>query len=87
MADTDYPKTITKLLDWSQGVHERVHQIEREYTTIKYALDTGEGDPNNIMLTPAQLAILASDIVVLNEEIEEKCSAYDVELEEIPDPD
>ena len=51
-------------------------------------LDTGEADPNNIMLTPGQRSVLEADIVALNAEIDALCSAHDVEpVEEVEEPE
>jgi len=81
----DYPATINKFRDWTMEVHNRINTINHEYTALKKAKDTGEGDPNTLILTPAQLVVIGNDMAVLEAEIEDICSAHDVEPVEIPD--
>ncbi len=87
MANTDYTATIKKLRDWAHDMTHVMSDLESKYERIKYAIDTGEADPNNIMLTPEQKATLEADIVALNAEIDALCSAHDVEPVELPEPE
>ncbi len=82
----DYPKTINKLLDWTMEIHNRVNQINHFYIALKKAKDTGEGDPNSLILTATQVAVIEGDMTVFEAEVEALCSAHDVEPIEIPDP-
>jgi len=62
----DYPAAIIKFQAWTMEV-------------LKLAVDTGEGDPNTLILTPAQIAVMKADMEVLEAEVLALCSAYDVE--------
>lgn len=75
----DYPAAIIKFQAWTMEVHNRINAIQREYAALKLAVDTGEGDPNTLILTPAQIAVMKADMEVLEAEVLALCSAYDVE--------
>ena len=82
----DFPATIIKLHDWSHEIQDRIDQISTLYTALKKAVDTGEGDPNTLVLTPGQIAVIEADMAVLEAEVIALCSAHNVEPVEIPDP-
>ncbi len=89
MADTDYPATLQALTRWSHEMRDLTHSLQTKYAEIKKAIDTGEGDPNGITLTPAQTAELEAEVVTMEAEVGALCAAHDVEpieVEEEPEP-
>ncbi len=82
----DYTETINKFLNWTMEVHNRINAINHEYTALKKAVDTGEGDPNTLILTAGQITVMEDDMATLEREVRALCSAHDVEPVEIPDP-
>lgn len=87
MANTDYPATLAKLEDWGDGMARLTAVMREKYRRLKEAIATGEGDPNGIILTPDQIAVLEADVMALEAEVEALCSAHDVEPIEPPDPE
>ncbi len=85
MAGTDFPVTNQKLLEWTMAIHNRVNYLQHHYRELKQAVDTGEGDPNGILLNGDQIASLQAEMVDVETEILALCSAHDIEPVEIPD--
>lgn len=85
MAETDYPETLTKLHDWAHEMTHTISDLRSLYGELESAINSGEGGPNNIILTPEQVATLGADMVTLKQQIIATCSAHNVEPVEIPD--
>ncbi len=82
---TDFLATNQKLLEWTMEIHNRVNYLQNHYRKLKYAVGTGEGDPNGIRLTADQKAELEAEMTAVETEILAFCSAHNVELVEIPE--
>ncbi len=80
----DYPETLNVLLNWTREIHNTVNRLKHEYTALKLAADTGEGDPNGLILTPAQTAVIEADMAVIELQVNDLCSAHNVEQVELP---
>ncbi len=85
MGQINYSKTLSKLHAWTYEISNRISGLQTQYTVIGLAVSTGEGDPNSLILTPAQVVVLENDLVAIEQQVVAICSAHDVEPIEIPD--
>lgn len=76
---TNYPATISKLRLWLSERDIESQSKARLYGDVCKAIETGEGDPNNIILNGDQIAQLESDKVEIEQWIIAACDFVGIE--------
>lgn len=83
MAETNYPATLMSLKGWlDQNISEVVGKVKL-YDEICTAIETGEGDPNELILNGDQIVKLETDKVEIEQWIIAACNFVGIEPVEV----